>query len=157
MVSTVLHLCRVYVRLDQPIAALSVFRQGLDSFPEEVSLLTGIARSVYSGYSEQVSLQRAQSGQSKAGTSQVILQRGRERSVYSCHRAGRPTSGTGQASSLQQLLVSLVYNGHRTDQSTGDTGEVSLRRLIGQVTADTASIRRERSGRHVNGIGQDSQ
>ena len=46
MVSTVLQLCRVYVRLDQPLAALSVFRQGLDSFPDGMSLLTGIARSV---------------------------------------------------------------------------------------------------------------
>ncbi|TRY55535.1 hypothetical protein DNTS_003660 [Danionella cerebrum] len=34
----------VYQRLDQPITALNVFKQGLDHFPGEVTLLTGIAR-----------------------------------------------------------------------------------------------------------------
>ncbi|XP_037081086.1 tetratricopeptide repeat protein 8-like [Pollicipes pollicipes] len=51
MVASLLHLCRVYTRLDQPIAALNVFRQGLDSFPGEVSLLTGIAR-IYEGLND---------------------------------------------------------------------------------------------------------
>lgn len=35
---------QVYIRLDQPMAALEVYRTGLDKFPEEVSLLTGVAR-----------------------------------------------------------------------------------------------------------------
>ena len=35
---------QVYQRLDQPITALSLFKQGLDQFPGEVTLLTGIAR-----------------------------------------------------------------------------------------------------------------
>lgn len=30
--------------MDQPITALSLFKQGLDHFPGEVTLLTGIAR-----------------------------------------------------------------------------------------------------------------
>lgn len=40
-----LYLCaQVYQRMDQPITALSLFKQGLDHFPGEVTLLTGIAR-----------------------------------------------------------------------------------------------------------------
>ena len=35
---------QVYLRLDQPLAALEVYRTGIDRFPGEVSLLTGIAR-----------------------------------------------------------------------------------------------------------------
>jgi len=35
---------QVYQRLDQPITALKLFKQGLDHFPGEVTLLTGIAR-----------------------------------------------------------------------------------------------------------------
>ncbi|KAM7375780.1 hypothetical protein PAMP_005552 [Pampus punctatissimus] len=35
---------QVYQRLDQPITALNLFKQGLDQFPGEVTLLTGIAR-----------------------------------------------------------------------------------------------------------------
>lgn len=35
---------QVYQRLDQPITALNLFKQGLDHFPGEVTLLTGIAR-----------------------------------------------------------------------------------------------------------------
>ena len=34
----------MYQRLDQPITALNLFKQGLDHFPGEVTLLTGIAR-----------------------------------------------------------------------------------------------------------------
>ncbi|KAH0620437.1 hypothetical protein JD844_020889 [Phrynosoma platyrhinos] len=44
MVDTILYLAKVYSRLDQPLTALSVFKQGLDRFPGEVSLICGIAR-----------------------------------------------------------------------------------------------------------------
>lgn len=37
-------LSQVYQRLDQPITSLNLFKQGLDHFPGEVTLLTGIAR-----------------------------------------------------------------------------------------------------------------
>uniref|UniRef100_A0A4W4EVJ8 Tetratricopeptide repeat domain 8 n=1 Tax=Electrophorus electricus TaxID=8005 RepID=A0A4W4EVJ8_ELEEL len=43
-VDTYLYLAKVYRRLDQPITALNLFKQGLDHFPREVTLLTGIAR-----------------------------------------------------------------------------------------------------------------
>nr|XP_032819549.1 tetratricopeptide repeat protein 8 [Petromyzon marinus] len=43
-VDTFLFLSKVCVRLDQPLAALEVFRQGLERFPGEVTLLTSIAR-----------------------------------------------------------------------------------------------------------------
>ncbi|KAK3537770.1 hypothetical protein QTP70_017844 [Hemibagrus guttatus] len=43
-VDTYLYLAKVYQRMDQPITALSLFKQGLDHFPGEVTLLTGIAR-----------------------------------------------------------------------------------------------------------------
>uniref|UniRef100_A0A8B9JZU4 Tetratricopeptide repeat domain 8 n=1 Tax=Astyanax mexicanus TaxID=7994 RepID=A0A8B9JZU4_ASTMX len=43
-VDTYLYLAKVYQRLDQPITALNLFKQGLDHFPGEVTLLTGIAR-----------------------------------------------------------------------------------------------------------------
>lgn len=35
---------QVYLRIDQPMAALEVYRTGLDKFPNEISLLTGVAR-----------------------------------------------------------------------------------------------------------------
>ncbi|XP_059579140.1 tetratricopeptide repeat protein 8 [Alligator mississippiensis] len=35
---------QVYLRLDQPLTALNLFKQGLDRFPGEVTLLCGIAR-----------------------------------------------------------------------------------------------------------------
>ena len=35
---------QVYTRLDQPMAALEVYRTGLDKFPNEVFFLTGVAR-----------------------------------------------------------------------------------------------------------------
>ncbi|XP_077588013.1 tetratricopeptide repeat protein 8 isoform X1 [Stigmatopora nigra] len=44
MVDTYLYLAKLYQRLDQPITALNLFKQGLDHFPGEVTLLTGIAR-----------------------------------------------------------------------------------------------------------------
>ncbi|XP_042301326.1 tetratricopeptide repeat protein 8 isoform X1 [Sceloporus undulatus] len=44
MVDTILYLTKVYSRLDQPLTALNVFKQGLDRFPGEVSFICGIAR-----------------------------------------------------------------------------------------------------------------
>uniref|UniRef100_A0AAQ5YTM9 Tetratricopeptide repeat domain 8 n=2 Tax=Amphiprion TaxID=80969 RepID=A0AAQ5YTM9_AMPOC len=44
VVDTYLYLAKVYQRLDQPVTALNLFKQGLDHFPGEVTLLTGIAR-----------------------------------------------------------------------------------------------------------------
>ena len=44
MIDTFLLLSKVYVRLDQPMAALEVYTTGLDKFPNEVSLLTGMSR-----------------------------------------------------------------------------------------------------------------
>ncbi|XP_037550955.1 tetratricopeptide repeat protein 8 isoform X3 [Nematolebias whitei] len=44
VVDTYLYLAKVYRRLDQPITALNLFKQGLDHFPGEVTLQTGIAR-----------------------------------------------------------------------------------------------------------------
>ncbi|XP_069494059.1 tetratricopeptide repeat protein 8 isoform X2 [Ambystoma mexicanum] len=44
MIDTFLFLAKVYIRLDQPITALQLFKQGLDRFPGEVNLLCGIAR-----------------------------------------------------------------------------------------------------------------
>lgn len=44
MVDTYLYLCKVYVRLDQPLTAVEVYKQGLQRFIGEASLLTGIAR-----------------------------------------------------------------------------------------------------------------
>ncbi|KAF2357594.1 Tetratricopeptide-like helical domain [Trinorchestia longiramus] len=43
-ITTYLLLGRVYVRLDQPITALEVYKNGLDHFPQEVMLSTAIAR-----------------------------------------------------------------------------------------------------------------
>ncbi|KAK1339421.1 hypothetical protein QTO34_020104 [Cnephaeus nilssonii] len=44
MVDTFLYLAKVYTSLDQPVTALNLFKQGLDKFPGEVTLLCGIAR-----------------------------------------------------------------------------------------------------------------
>ncbi|ELW48711.1 Tetratricopeptide repeat protein 8 [Tupaia chinensis] len=44
MVDTFLYLAKVYISLDQPVTALNLFKQGLDKFPGEVTLLCGIAR-----------------------------------------------------------------------------------------------------------------
>ncbi|XP_063588371.1 tetratricopeptide repeat protein 8-like [Penaeus indicus] len=47
-INTFLLLGRVYIRLDQPMAALEIYKSGLDKFPGEVTLLTAIAR-IYEG------------------------------------------------------------------------------------------------------------
>ena len=39
-----LYLCKVYIRLDQPLTAVDVYKQGLEKFQNETSLLSGIAR-----------------------------------------------------------------------------------------------------------------
>ncbi|KAJ7404709.1 Tetratricopeptide repeat protein 8 [Willisornis vidua] len=44
MVDTFLYLAKVYLRLDQPVTAVNLFKQGLDRFPGEVTLICGIAR-----------------------------------------------------------------------------------------------------------------
>ena len=44
LVPTFLQLARIYLRLDQPLAALEVYRTGLDTFPADVHLLVGVAR-----------------------------------------------------------------------------------------------------------------
>ncbi|XP_077123703.1 tetratricopeptide repeat protein 8 isoform X1 [Ranitomeya variabilis] len=44
MVDTYLYLGKVCARMDQPLTALSVYKQGLDRFPKEVTLLCAVAR-----------------------------------------------------------------------------------------------------------------
>jgi len=44
MIDTYLYLAKVYIRMDQPLAAIDVYKQGLAKFPQEVSLLLGQAR-----------------------------------------------------------------------------------------------------------------
>ncbi|XP_068110664.1 tetratricopeptide repeat protein 8 isoform X2 [Hyperolius riggenbachi] len=44
MVDTYLYLGKVYVRMDQPLTALTLYKQGLDRFPKEVTLLCAVAR-----------------------------------------------------------------------------------------------------------------
>ncbi len=44
MVDTYLYLGKVYTRLDQPKTSIEVYKQGLEKFPGETALLTGIAR-----------------------------------------------------------------------------------------------------------------
>ena len=44
IVDVYLYLCKVFVRLDQPMSAIEVYKNGLKKFPGEGSLLTGIAR-----------------------------------------------------------------------------------------------------------------
>lgn len=44
MVDTYLYLCKVYTRLDQPLTAIDFYKQGLEKFQGETSLLSGIAR-----------------------------------------------------------------------------------------------------------------
>lgn len=43
-IETFLRLARVYLRLDQPLSALDVCRAGLDTFPQETTLMTEVAR-----------------------------------------------------------------------------------------------------------------
>ena len=42
IVDTVLYLGKVYQRLDQPLTAVDIYKQGLEKFPGEACLLTGI-------------------------------------------------------------------------------------------------------------------
>lgn len=51
VVDTYLYLCKVYVKLDQPLTAIEVFLKGLERFPKETTLLTGIAR-IYEGMND---------------------------------------------------------------------------------------------------------
>jgi len=44
MIDMYLYLAKVYIRMDQPLAAIEVYKQGLVKFPQEVSLLLGQAR-----------------------------------------------------------------------------------------------------------------
>ena len=44
MVDSFLYLAKVYVKLDQPITAIEMYKQGLEKFASEPSLLTGFAR-----------------------------------------------------------------------------------------------------------------
>ncbi|KAK6998140.1 tetratricopeptide repeat protein 8 [Biomphalaria glabrata] len=48
VIDAYLHLAKVYCRLDQPLAAIEIYTQGLKQFPGETTLLTGIAR-IYEG------------------------------------------------------------------------------------------------------------
>lgn len=41
MVDTMLYLGKVYQRLDQPLAAIDIYKKGLEKYPGEASLLTG--------------------------------------------------------------------------------------------------------------------
>lgn len=43
-IETYLRLAKVYIRLDQPLTALQLFAEGLNVFPDEVTLLTEMAR-----------------------------------------------------------------------------------------------------------------
>ncbi|XP_014677351.1 PREDICTED: tetratricopeptide repeat protein 8-like [Priapulus caudatus] len=47
-VDTISYLCKVYIRLDQPITTIDVFKRGLETFPGDTHLNTGIAR-IYEG------------------------------------------------------------------------------------------------------------
>uniref|UniRef100_A0A8C5R561 Tetratricopeptide repeat domain 8 n=1 Tax=Leptobrachium leishanense TaxID=445787 RepID=A0A8C5R561_9ANUR len=44
MVDIFLYMGKVYIRMDQPLTALGLFKQGLDRFPKEVSVLCAVAR-----------------------------------------------------------------------------------------------------------------
>jgi len=44
MIDSYLYLAKVYLRLDQPLSAIDIYKQGLVKFPQEVSLLLGQAR-----------------------------------------------------------------------------------------------------------------
>ena len=44
MVDTYLYLAKIYLRLDQPLAAISRLKEGLEKFPFEPCLLQAIAR-----------------------------------------------------------------------------------------------------------------
>ncbi|XP_033115930.1 tetratricopeptide repeat protein 8-like [Anneissia japonica] len=53
MVDTYLYLCKVYVRLDQPLTAIEICKQGLEKFPGETTMLTCIAR-IYEGLMDMI-------------------------------------------------------------------------------------------------------
>lgn len=53
VIDVYLYLCKVYVRLDQPLTAIEIYKQGLEKFPCETALLTGIAR-IYEGMNDMV-------------------------------------------------------------------------------------------------------
>lgn len=44
LVETYAYLARVYIRLDQPLSAIDHYKNGLDAFKGDVTLLTGLAR-----------------------------------------------------------------------------------------------------------------
>ena len=44
MIDTYLYLCKVYIRLDQPLTAIDFYKQGVEKYQGETSLLAGIAR-----------------------------------------------------------------------------------------------------------------
>jgi len=44
MIDIYLYLCKVYVRLDQPLTSVEVCKQGLEKFQGETTLLANIAR-----------------------------------------------------------------------------------------------------------------
>lgn len=44
IVDTFLYLGKVYQRLDQPLLAIDMYKQGLEKLPGEASLLTGICQ-----------------------------------------------------------------------------------------------------------------
>ena len=44
VISSYLHLGRVYARMDQPMSSIDVYKQGLEIFPGEVSLQAAMAR-----------------------------------------------------------------------------------------------------------------
>jgi tetratricopeptide repeat protein 8 len=44
MVETYAYLAKVYIRLDQPLSAIDRYRSGLEQFPNDITLLTGLAR-----------------------------------------------------------------------------------------------------------------
>ncbi|XP_067141964.1 tetratricopeptide repeat protein 8 [Centruroides vittatus] len=50
-VDTFLWLAKVYIRLDQPLTSLEVYKQALEKFPGETNLLTNIAR-IYEGLND---------------------------------------------------------------------------------------------------------
>lgn len=50
-----LYLCKVYVKLDQPLTAIEVFHKGLEMFPAEATLLTGMAR-IYEGLNDSANM-----------------------------------------------------------------------------------------------------
>ena len=44
-------MAKAYVMMDQPLAAVDIYRKGIEKFPKETSLLLGIARYVHDYYS----------------------------------------------------------------------------------------------------------